>query len=227
MISTAPHAAAMVTGCVDAGLPGQLGRSAAQGGDRVGEAGPVHVDAQTCVLRDAGQIADFVGGVEGAGFGGLGDAEHGGLHAVHVADLPHRGRAQLGGVDPGVVAGQRNELGPACEELRCAAFVGVDVTVAVAQHAAPGRGEGGQAQGVGRGPGGDGQYIDVAFEDLREARAGAGGEPVGAVGQILTGGRSGDGLDDLGRGAGGVDAGEYPAGARRGRRCSCSGTSFS
>ncbi|MFL4910065.1 hypothetical protein ACJ6WF_44860 [Streptomyces sp. MMS24-I2-30] len=42
---------------------------------------------------------------------------------------------------------------------------------------------------------------------------------VGAVGQVLAGGRGHDGLDDRGRGAGGVVAGEYlrGAGARWGR----------
>src|SRR5262249_18379502 len=61
-----------------------------------------------------------------AGLGCLGEAQHGGLHAVHVSDLAvHRG-LQLVGVDLGVFPTQNNEFGTPCEELRCAALVVVE-----------------------------------------------------------------------------------------------------
>ena len=90
------------------------------------------MNAQARVLRNAGQLPDLGGGVYRAGLGCLGEAQHGGLHAVHVSDLAvHRG-LQLVGVDLGVFPTQSNEFGTPCEELRCAALVVVDMAVAVA-----------------------------------------------------------------------------------------------
>ena len=84
---------------VHAGAPGYLGGFAAQCCEGVGEAGAVHVNAQSRVLRNPGQVLDLGGGVDRAGLGGLGEAQHGGLHAVHVTDLAVHCRLQLIGVD--------------------------------------------------------------------------------------------------------------------------------
>src|SRR6202012_1117748 len=99
-------------------------------------------------------------------------------------------------------------FGTAGEELRCAALVVVDMAVAVAQHAAPRWGQGGQAQCVRRRPGGNREHIDLAIKDLAEAASCARSPTVGAIGRRLPGCCRYNGCHDLGCATGGVVAGE-------------------
>ena len=46
---------------IDAGLPGQLGRAAAERDEGIGKAGPVHVDEGGAVLDPAGPLGDLGG----------------------------------------------------------------------------------------------------------------------------------------------------------------------
>ena len=70
------------------------------------------MNAQARVLRNAGQVSNLGRGVYRAGLGCLGEAQHGGLHAVHVSDLAVHCGLQLVGVDLGVFPTQGNEFGP-------------------------------------------------------------------------------------------------------------------
>src|SRR5438445_800584 len=89
--------------------------------------------------------------------------------APGMALSPSAGRRpQRFRVDLAVGSWDSDELGAAREELRSAALVMVDMAVGVREHAAPRRGEGGQAQAVGGRPGADREDLDVPLEDLAE-----------------------------------------------------------
>jgi hypothetical protein len=84
---------------VDAGLPGQVGRRAAEERAGVGEARAVHVQVQAQFLAGGADGADFFRGVDAADFGGLGQGHDAGFGVVDVlaleGDFADRFRGQL------------------------------------------------------------------------------------------------------------------------------------
>lgn len=60
---------------VHTGLPGDLGRRAAERRHRIGEARAVHVDAEIVGLGDGGEGLHLLHGIDLAEFGRLGDGE--------------------------------------------------------------------------------------------------------------------------------------------------------
>src|SRR5690606_4420911 len=74
--------------CVDAGVGRDGTQADALGGGRVGEAGTVEVYAHPEPVGVVGDGAQFVGRVDGAEFGGVGDADGEGLGAVFIAPPP-------------------------------------------------------------------------------------------------------------------------------------------
>ena len=117
----------------------------------------------------------LVGGVDEAVFGGVGDREGVRLGLVDVvADRGERGggglRRQLGADAFG-----EHQLGAMGVEFGRAAFVVLDVGVAVADDRAVRRAQGGEGERIGRGAGGDPQGRDLGLEQIGEdARRGAG-----------------------------------------------------
>src|SRR6476659_6231587 len=80
-------------------------------------------------------------------------------------------------------AGKADELDAAAEEFRCAAFVGGDVRLLMAEYGAPRRRQMRKREGVGRGSGRHQEHRDLVLKNLREAPLGASGPVVTAVGQ--------------------------------------------
>ena len=85
---------------VDAGLPRQLGRRAADEGQRIGEARAVHMQLEPVAVRRRGDRGDLVGRVDGAALRRLRDADRGGLRMMDDAvDRLGQRRGQLLGID--------------------------------------------------------------------------------------------------------------------------------
>ncbi len=192
----------------DACLPGHFRGRAAQADQRIGEARAIHVQGQPGIAADGADGLDLVQRVDAAGLGGLGDADAGGRHRMHVAGLAVRFMRQLPGVELGGGAIEQRQARAAAVELGRAAFIVGDVAVRMAQHAAPGRRQRRQRQRIGGGAGGHQQHVDLVLEDLGQAAFDPQGDVVGAVG----GGLSLIGVQQRGQylraGAGGVVTGE-------------------
>ena len=132
---------------VDAHVGGQRAQRHAQRGRGVGEPCAVDVHPQPEVVRVGRDRPDLVGRVDRADLGRLGERDDARLRAVLVAEPPRLAVEQLGGeLALGCGHGQQLDAGHA---LRGAVLVGVDVRVARADHRAPGRQNGLQAQHVG------------------------------------------------------------------------------
>ncbi len=185
---------------VHAGPPGDGGGAAAQRGQRVGEAGAVHVHGEAEVAGGGADRAHLLQAVDRAPFGGLGEADRGRLALVHAdgaAGLQVGG--QGGGRQPAVAAGQGQQLGAAGEELGRAALVVLDVRGRVAIDAAEGRHQRGEGQRVGRRAGGDGEHLGVRrLEGLAHQLLQARGPGVGAIGGSGAVVGAGHGLQDGG-----------------------------
>jgi hypothetical protein len=145
--------------------------------------------------------------------GRLGDRERAGLD---VLDAMRGGGAdflaQLGGVDPGVVAAEQGQFRATGVELRRGAFVGLDMAAVVGVDGAPGRAQAGQRQGIGGGAGGD--QIGPRpgrLEDLADTLLDPFGQRVGAIGHRRTGAGAGHGGEDFGVDPGGVVGSEEHA----------------
>ena len=133
---------------VDARLPRQLGRRAADEGQRIGEARAVHVQLQPMAMRRGGDGGDLLGRIDGAALGRLGDADGGGLREMHARRRP-------AGPAPGRASSDRscrpapsmrNSLAPAGVELRRVGLLGRDVRRRMAEDRAPRRRAAGQRQ---------------------------------------------------------------------------------
>jgi hypothetical protein len=139
---------------------------AAEMRDRVGETGAVHVQAE---LARLGQLADrrhFVGRVGEAIFGGVGDRDRVRLDLVDVVADRIDHRADRVGRQLGARAGGGEQLGAVGVEFGRAAFVAIDVRIAVADHAAVRRAERRQREAVGRRAGWHPQHADLRAEQI-------------------------------------------------------------
>ena len=76
---------------IDPGAPGDVGRAFAGGGDGVGEARPVHVEAEGAAARLLAERRNLGGAVGEAIFGGVGDRQRLGLGLVDVGPYPVAG----------------------------------------------------------------------------------------------------------------------------------------
>ncbi|KAG1580822.1 hypothetical protein G6F46_015457 [Rhizopus delemar] len=73
---------------------------------RIRKARAVHVQGQAGIAADAADDVDFIQRVDAAGFGGLGDADAGGLDRVHVAHFAAGFHGQFCRIDLGGLATQ-------------------------------------------------------------------------------------------------------------------------
>jgi hypothetical protein len=92
------------------------------------------VDAQVVAAGAFGEGVEFVEGIDGAEFGGLGEAEGAGFGVVEVAALGGEA-GDFVGVDFAVRPGSEEDFAAAGEELGGAAFVAFDVGGFVAEDA--------------------------------------------------------------------------------------------
>ena len=104
--------------------------------DRVGEARAVHVEAEPARLGEIAERGDLVGRVGQAVFGGVGDRQRVRLDLMHVvADPGEHARHRIGRQLRARSVGEQ-QLGAVEVEARRAAFVVLDMRVAVADHRA-------------------------------------------------------------------------------------------
>ncbi len=169
---------------VDAGLPGQFRRRAAEERAGVGKACAVHVQVQAQFLAGGADRLELVGAVHAADFGGLGNGDHARLGVVDVLALEcnfaDRLRGQLA-----VFTARGEQLGAVGEEFRRAAFVGLDVGRLGADDAVVALAQRRQGQGVGGGAVEGEEHLAVGFEQLAEMVGGAGRPLVVAVGALV------------------------------------------
>ena len=170
---------------VDARLPRQLGRRAADIGHGVGEARAVHVQFQPMAMRRGGDRRDLLGRIDGAAFGRLGDADGGGLGEMrHAIDRLGQRLGELHRIDLALGAVDAEQTRAPGVELGRAGFLGGDVGRRMAEDRAPRRGAAGQRQAVGGGAGDDREGREVGLvEQLAQAALDALGPVVGAVGE--------------------------------------------
>ncbi|MNN25962.1 hypothetical protein D3C81_1394550 [compost metagenome] len=136
-------------------------------------------------LADVTNGCDFIQGVDAADFGGLSDADAGGLGRVYVADFFASPLAQSDDIQLGRRAVDGHQLRAVGKELGRAAFIVVDMAGRVAVDVAPGWCHRTQAQGVGGGAGGHEKDLHVALEDLAELALDLCRQLVGAIGTRL------------------------------------------
>ncbi len=192
---------------IDAGLPGDFLGGDAEGGDGVGEAGAVHVEAQFMAAGDFPEGLDFVDGIDGAEFGSLGEADGAGFGVVDIVASAD-GLFDASGVEFAVGAGDEEDLGAVGEELWGAALVGFDMGHFVAEDAVVGLAGGGEGEGVGGGAVEDEEHFAIGFEEVAEEVGGLLGPGVVAVAMGVAGVGGEHGLPGLRADPGVVIAGE-------------------
>ena len=155
-------------------------------------------------VRGRGDGGNFLRTVDGAGLGGLGDADGGRLRMMHDAiDRLGQRFGELARVDLARGAADRAELGARREELRRIGLVDQDVRGRMAEDGAPRRRAAGQRQHVGRGAGGDREGHQVGpLEEVAQPLLDLMCPGVGAVGRRRAARKgTAHGLDDGGMGA--------------------------
>ena len=162
---------------VDPGPPGHIGGGRPDADQRVGEPSTVHVHGEPCAPRYPAQFAELSERIDAAHLGRLRDADHRGLHRLHLATPTVHGSGKGIRVQLAVVSGKGDQLGSVAEELRSPGLIVVDVTVPVAQHCPPRRGEGRQGEAVRGRPRAHDEHIKLAFEDISKPP----GHPFGDV----------------------------------------------
>ncbi len=169
---------------IHTGPPGQVRRGAAQGGDGVTKTRAVQVRRQARLPGHGIERQQLTGGVQGAAFRALGQAQGRGLVTVNA--MPGgamHGAAQGLRVQLAIVAVAQHQAQAAAVKLRGAGFIAIDMRVAVTQHRTPGRGHAGQRNRVGDRAGGHGQDPHRVFEKRGERFVQAQGPVVLAVGK--------------------------------------------
>ena len=146
------------------------GRRHPQGRDGVGEAGAVHVHRQSVRVGHGGERGHFFDAIDQPGFGGLGDAERGGLRVVrHLGAPACQVRRQVRGQQPRPVAGHPHRAGAAGEPLRRGGLVHQHMGLRMGQHHLPRPDHGCQGDAVGRGAAGDEIRLQIGVKDLAQA----------------------------------------------------------
>src|SRR5262249_42649040 len=141
--------------------------------------------------------------------GGVGEREYGGLGEVRaVAAVAFDGGTHGLGAELAGGAGKPDQLEPAAEKFRRAAFVDRDMGAHVAEHGAPRRRRVGERKRIGGGAGGDQKHGGVAPEKLGDAAFDRAREVVIAVAEGGAAGGAYDRVADGGRGAGRIIAGK-------------------
>ena len=194
---------------VDPGAPGDLGRAHLQEGERIGEARAVHMQLHAIALAGRRDRRHLGRAIAGAGFRRLGQADG---RRLDVMDHALMGGGQcgldLGRAHLAVVAHQVHQLGAAGIELRRAAFIDADMSVALAIDGPEGRRHHRQGKRIGAGPGRHRKCCEVGLEDLLQLRLDAGRQRVLAIGGDRAGIGPGQRREDFGRGAGDIVAAE-------------------
>ncbi len=181
---------------INAGLPGDFLGGDAEGGHGIGKAGAVHVQVEAEAFGDGPNSLEFIGGVNGADLGGLGEADGTGFGIVDIgaaADHAFHG----GGGDFAMVAGDGEEFGAIGKEFGRAAFIGVHVGEFVAQNAVVGLAEGGEGQGIGGGAVKHKKDFAAGLKQIANHAGGLGGPGIIAVGlfmAVIGGGEDGPGF---------------------------------
>ena len=123
---------------VDAAVGGQRPERHAQGGAGVGQARSVHVNVQPVTVSEGGERLQFVGFVDGAQLGALGEVDGSRLRVVLFAEVAQVGADEFRG-QFAVGGGYRADLA-SCHSGRRAAFVHVDVRRLCAEYQVVGAG---------------------------------------------------------------------------------------
>ena len=111
---------------VNARFPGEFSGFHSERGNRVREAGPVHMELESDAFADVAELSNFGWGVDRTEFGGTAEGECFGLGEMDVAPL----RCYfLNGIGIKFTEGawRGEEFGAVGEELWRAAFIGFDV----------------------------------------------------------------------------------------------------
>jgi hypothetical protein len=148
--------------------PGHVGRIAAEARYGIGEARAVHVEAEPARAGHFTQRRDLVRRVDQSVFGRIGDRQSRRLHLMHVvADRReqglHRVRRQLG-----AFALRQQQLGAVGVEFGRAAFVILDMGVAMADDALMRLAQSGQRERIGGRAGRHPKRPHLAPEQVRE-----------------------------------------------------------
>ena len=177
---------------IDAGAPGDVARMAAQRGHRIGEARAVHVHLEVAALGDRRDRAHLLDAIDRAQLGGLGQAHHLRLRVVDVVALGHqrfhRVRRELAEPRRGALGFAHQQLRAVGEELRPAAFVGLDVRHRAADHRVVALAQRGQRQRVGRRAVEDEIDVAVGLEELAQSFRDLLRPAVLAVGRLVAAG---------------------------------------
>ena len=155
---------------IDAGLPGDLRRTGVEPDQRIGKARAVHMHPHAMVVRKPGQRRDLIRPIDGAGLARLRERKrrrHDLVWRVAFIATDRRGER----LRRHLAADTRHadELEPAAEELRRAAFIGQDMRLAMREHRAPRRAHMRERQRIGGGAGRHQEYGDVVLEQFRDA----------------------------------------------------------
>ena len=168
---------------VHARAPRHLGSAASQRHQGVGKSRTVHMEADTGIARAGADGGDLLEGIHRAVFARL--CYRHGVRLRTVGDatpgLAQR-RRQCRRFELAMGAGKRDELRPAGERFRRAAFGGVDVRFLVAIDGTIGTSAGRKRQGVGRRAGGHRKHRHLGLEQVGELPVQQGAVFVVAIG---------------------------------------------
>ena len=140
--------------------------------DRIGEARAVHVQAEPARAGELADRGDFVGRIDQAIFGRVGDRDRVRLDLVDVVGGSRRSpRGSLSGVSFAPSPSAEHQLGAMRVEFGRAAFVVLDMRVAVADDAAVRRAQRGEREAVGGGARRHPQRAHLGPEQRRRSRA--------------------------------------------------------
>jgi hypothetical protein len=200
---------------LDARPPGEVGDGSAGAHHRIGEAGAVHVEGKAALPAQFTECRDFVRRVDQAVFGGVGDRQSPRLGLVDI--VAHSGEQRRNGVGRqlGAFPFGEQQLGAMGVEFGCAAFVILDMGIAVADDAAIRRAQLGQGQRVGRRAGRHPQRRHFRFEQVGKGAVQPLAPAVAVIGRIEAV-RLMEGGHDLGAGGGGIIGKETHFAAHRG-----------
>jgi hypothetical protein len=119
---------------INAGLPGNFFRRTLDRCHRIGEPRAVHVDEKVVRPSELSDADDFINGIHRSEFSRLGHTDHARLRRVQRRLLPDQvlGESQINFT---VTTIHQKELGSFAKKFRRAAFIGLDMSVAVTKDA--------------------------------------------------------------------------------------------
>ena len=159
---------------------------------------------------EGGEGGDLIGGVDGAGFGDIGDRQDPALNPVNaVVAGAGQGLRKCFGRHLAVIAGDRDNLGAVREKLGRAAFIDGDMGIGVGEDRRPRLGMQGEGERIGGGAGGDKVNGGLGgIEQAAKLGGDRGHDLIGAIAAGISGVGGQEGGHDLGGGTRGVVRGE-------------------